>query len=260
MPSRFISGMLMHFLSYIGTKLANYLSQPRNEEQRENTFHPDLLNNTIQKGDVLLVEGSSRFSAVIKYLTQSTWSHAALCISTPKKYNGQKNEKLELLEADIVEGVQLIPLSTYWNLHIRICRPVGLTPNEIDKIVSHAESQLGHKYDLKNIIDLARYFIRTPPVPNRFKRRMLSLGSGDPTKGICSSIIAQAFQSQHYPILPEIIIQQSGNNAQTLSHQEILQIRHHSLFTPRDFDISPYFQIIKPSIEKGFDHHQLHWS
>jgi hypothetical protein len=29
---------------------------------------------------------------------------------------------------------------------------------------------------------------------------------------------------------------------------------------PRDFDISPYFRIIKPTLEAGFDHHQLAWA
>ncbi len=40
---------------------------------------------------------------------------------------------------------------------------------------------------------------------------------------------------------------------------EILHIRHHSLFAPKDFDISPYFQIIKPAIDTGFDYRSLHW-
>lgn len=31
-------------------------------------------------GDVLLVEGNSKISTAIKYLTQSTWSHAALYV------------------------------------------------------------------------------------------------------------------------------------------------------------------------------------
>lgn len=42
--------------------------------------------------------------------------------------------------------------------------------------------------------------------------------------------------------------------------QEILHVRHHSLFVPRDFDVSPYFQIVKPTVEAGFDHHGLVWS
>ena len=38
---------------------------------------------------------------------------------------------------------------------------------------------------------------------------------------------------------------------------EILHIRHHSLFAPRDFDLSPYFKIVKPTIEFGFDYRKL---
>jgi hypothetical protein len=36
-------------------------------------------------------------------------------------------------------------------------------------------------------------------------------------------------------------------------------VRHHSLFAPRDFDVSPYFQMIKPTIEAGFDFRALKW-
>ena len=32
--------------------------------------------------------------------------------------------------------------------------------------------------------------------------RMIALGSGDPTRAICSTMIAQAFGLVHYPILP----------------------------------------------------------
>lgn len=33
---------------------------------------------------------------------------------------------------------------------------------------------------------------------------MIALGSGEPTKAICSTLIARAFQSIRYPILPQI--------------------------------------------------------
>lgn len=144
------------------------------------------------------MDGSSRFAAAVKYLTQSTWSHAALCIRTPVTQAVVD----ELLEAVVVEGVRTVPLGLYWDHHTRICRPVGLRGDEIDNVVTMALKRLGHQYDLKNIFDLARYLIQTPPVAVRWRRRMLAFGSGDPTRAICSSLIVQAFQSVHYPVLP----------------------------------------------------------
>jgi len=37
------------------------------------------------------------------------------------------------------------------------------------------------------------------------------------------------------------------------------RIRHYSLFTPRDFDVPPYFEIVKSTVERGFDHKQPSW-
>jgi hypothetical protein len=41
--------------------------------------------------------------------------------------------------------------------------------------------------------------------------------------------------------------------------EEIYTIRHHSLFSPRDFDLSPYFAVVKPTIERGFDYRGINW-
>src|SRR6202012_2800619 len=37
-------------------------------------------------------------------------------------------------------------------------------------------------------------------------------------------------------------------------------IRDSSLYMPRDFDISPYFEVVKPTIIEGFDYTALHWA
>jgi hypothetical protein len=66
-------------------------------------------------------------------------------------------------------------------------------------------------------------------------------------------LIAHAFHSVNYPILPEVKVADAGSRA------EILHIRHHTLYTPRDFDISPFFAVIKPTIESGFDYRRLPW-
>jgi hypothetical protein len=108
------------------------------------------------------------------------------------------------------------------------------------------------------MFDLARYLLPMPPLPSRWRRRMLALGSGDPTKAICSSLIAPAFYAVRYPILPEYRRRRSDPGAED-HNREILVIRHYSLYMPRDFDISPYFQVVKPTIECGFNYKGLHW-
>src|SRR5690606_15504646 len=105
---------------------------------------------------------------------------------------------------DVNDGVRSVPLSEFAGLHLRICRPVGLAPGEVDAVAGFMLERRGHSYDLKNILDLARYLTRQPPVPDTFKRRMLALGSGEPTRAICSTLLAQAFGSIGYPILPGI--------------------------------------------------------
>ena len=54
-----------------------------------------------------------------------------------------------------------------------------------------------------------------------------------------------------YPILPEMRRRNSDPGAED-HNREILTIRHYSLYTPRDFDISPYFDVVKPTVEHGF--------
>jgi len=98
-----------------------------------------------------------------------------------------------------------------------------------------------------------RYLLPVP-FPRRWRRRFISMGSGDPTKMICSTLIAQAFGAVRYPILAEITERMHEH-----AREEILHIRDTSLYTPRDFDISPYFAIVKPTISTGFDYRALHW-
>ena len=100
---------LFHPLRWIGSKLARYLSEPR-AGARVTTSRPDLLAATLRRGDVLLVEGTSRFASAIRYITQSTWSHAALCVGDALGLSTE-GETIQFVEADINEGVRLMPLS-----------------------------------------------------------------------------------------------------------------------------------------------------
>jgi len=115
---------------------------------------------------------------------------------------GQQPGLYPILEADLVEGVITVPIDKYDGFNLRICRPVNLTAEDTTTLLSFVIERIGHQYDTKNIFDLMRYLLPTPPVPQGFRRSLLAFGSGDPTKAICSTLIAQAFQSIAYPILP----------------------------------------------------------
>lgn len=244
-----------------GRWLATFLEQPMSTYQPFSVNDTETLKRCMQPGDVLLVEGNLRISGAIKYLTQSTWSHAAMYVGDGLEKENAEGEALDLVEADLTKGVIAIPISSYATFNTRICRPLHLTDDDRKTLVQFMCESLGNEYDLKNVIDLMRYLFPTPPVPVSWRRRMLAFGSGDPTRAICSTLIAKAFQTIRYPILPEIEREQVKTPVGCVySKKEILHIRHHSLFTPRDFDISPYFEIIKPTLETGFDYKELNWA
>jgi hypothetical protein len=242
------------FFGLLGQRIVRYLESPSPGYEPFTASDPAVLQACLQPGDVLLVEGNTRISGVIKYLTQSTWSHSALYVGDRLDVKGEDGEPHVLVEAQLGEGVISAPLSKYTIYHTRVCRPIGLTEYDCNSVVDYMVERIGYDYDVKNIFDLIRYLVPMP-VPARLRRRMIALGSGDPTKTICSTLIAQAFEQVRYPILPRIELTESRE-----AKREILHIRHHSLYTPRDFDISPYFEVVKPTIKAGFDYKKMRWA
>ena len=224
---RFLSRVLLRYLSAECSSCA------------APTHTLESLAKSLKPFDVLLVEGKQRYSAAIKYLTQSNWSHAAIYIGGDI-----------LIEAELESGVIESPLEKYRNFHTRICRPIELHSEDQAILLKFLKSQIGYQYDLKNIFDLARYLLPTPPVPIAMRRKLLQFGSGDPTKAICSSMLAMAFQQIQYPILPI---------TEVFNSTSYFKRRHHTLFTPSDFDRSPYFAVIKPTLEASFNYKDMAW-
>jgi len=264
----------------LGSHLAAYLSKPLPGYEQLDATPIEKILAVIEPGDVLLVDGNSRISSAIKYLTQSTWSHSCL-------YMGSVDKSVDmpsLVEADLRDGVTLVPLQKYTGYNLRICRPVGLSDDERKRVLDFVEDRLGYRYDLKNIFDLMRYLVQNPAIPPRYRRQLITLGSGEPTRAICSTLIAAAFQSINYPILPRPYLgdakpAEAGSDeassddgrspeasiaAPVVAHPhdsdriEYWQ-RHYTHFVPRDFDQSPYFRVVKPTLEGGFDFHSIAW-
>lgn len=248
--------MLSRLLRYFGQILARFLTRTTHIHRATLPPLPAQLLASLQLGDVLLVEGDSRISGVIKYLSQSSWSHAALYVGTRLAESGGNPEHL-FVEADITVGVRGVSVSEFNGLNARICRPIGLNTSECQQVADFVIKRIGHQYDLRNVFDLARFLVKSP-ISVQLRRKMLVLGSGDPSRAICSTLVAQAFQSIHYPILP--IIDRIARLDQCPDCiEEIIRVQHHSLYVPRDFDLSPYFQVINPSIPKDFDYKKLTW-
>jgi len=71
---------------------------------------------------------------------------------------------------------------------------------------------------------------------------------------------AQRYQTIYGNLAVKTLASQVFKSLQLLvgfNQKEIIYIHHHSLFAPRDFDISPYFEIIKPTLKQGFNFHDV---
>src|SRR6201990_2668522 len=92
-------------LDTVGKWIASYLQQEVHGYERFTPGRPALLPSIIEPGDVLLVEGNSRVAGIIKYLTQSTWSHAALYVGPIDGVEEADGEPHVLIEGYVGDGV-----------------------------------------------------------------------------------------------------------------------------------------------------------
>ena len=207
------------------------------------------IRHEVRPCDVILVEGRSRVSEVIKLVTQSTWSHAALYIgrlhdiedpllqdSLRRHYIGTADKQL-IIESELGMGTVVRPLTTYEQEHLRICRPRGLGYSDSQEIVRYAIGRLGTAYDVRQIFDLLRFLFPWFIMPRRWRSSLFSTNPGASTHTVCSTMIAEAFGSIHFPILPLV--------KRVEDDKVRLYMRNPKLCVPSDFDYSPYFDIIK---------------
>lgn len=206
------------------------------------------LRHELRPCDVLLVEGRNRISQIIKVITRSSWSHAALYIGRlydiedkeiQKKirefYDGDPSEQL-VFESLLGKGAIISPLKKYEKEHVRICRPRNISFQEVQKIINYAIKKLGIEYDFRLIFDLGRFLMPWPFLPRKWQSTLFNYKPGMRTKESCASLLAEAFQSVNFPILP--LLKCDGKNLKIYKSNP-------KLYSPRDFDYSPYFDIIK---------------
>jgi len=199
--------------------------------------------------DIILIEGRSRVSEVIKLITQSPWSHAALYLGRLHDIeDAGLREKINqhfvsdqqhqlIIESQLGVGTVVRPLQCYEHDHIRICRPRGISFKDSQAVLAYAIDHLGLQYNVRQIFDLARFLFPWFIMPRRWRSSLFQTNVGDNTKTVCSTMIAEAFHSVQFPILP--LIKKTSDKGVQLFR------RNPRLCTPSDFDYSPYFEIIK---------------
>lgn len=259
------------------------LTRPRRNYRRFVYNDPQKLKARIEPGDVLLVDGNQRVSEAVKYLTQSTWSHSALFVGDAllRRDEATRRETLRrfgresrhlIIEALVEKGVIVSPLVKYANFNVRICRPIALTAADRQKVIDYVLARLGHTYDRRNFLDLTRYLLPFHMIPPRLREDALHFGSGVATETICSTLLAEAFGAVKFPILPmparrlpdtlgERLRQRVLGRPTRRAWSGLWRARHPTLCVPRDFDLSPYFEIVKFGAREldEFDYRKLRW-
>jgi hypothetical protein len=261
-----------HLITRIGRYLLKRLEMPFPSYEQRIINNMKNLYREIRPGDVLLVEGRAKLSRIIQLITKSAWSHAAIYVGDHLKDSddggvksildglGETDRQHMLIEADASNGVIAVPLNKYKDYNIRICRPFGISPEDTKAVIVHAVVNLGNHYDHENLTDLVLLLL--PPFLNPFKKRTIQacLGGCTEYKVICSGMIANAFQKVGYPIIPALLpASDIDNNQIDNPYGSKLIMRHYSQIVPRDFDLSPNFEIVKYNIIGlgGFDYQSI---
>lgn len=253
----------MRITQWLAKKIGNYLIKDIDADNRAYLCDFDRICHEIIPGDVLLVEGANRISRIIKRVTHSPWTHAALyigrvhSIENPelrqllrKFYHGPAGKQL-LIESMVGQGTIIKPVTEYKGNHIRICRPTGLSHTDAQQIIGFAIKHLGYKYNTRHFFDLGRFAMAGRILPRRWMSSLFKeKNPGQTTQDICSAMIAEAFTSIKFPILP--LIREGKDKKLEMIH------RNPRLFTPSDFDYSPYFAIIKYPIYPSSGHGPYH--
>lgn len=167
----------------------------------------------LQAGDVILVEGNKLISRVVMAVTHSTWSHSALYVG-----DGRVIDPLPST------GTVLNTVDAFENLNIRVCRPVGLNETERRRVCDFALSHLGRRYDHMNVSNILRSYFRKKRDASEF------LGDISASSEVCSGLLAEAYDQVGFVVLDGV---------------------NFSQIVPGDFDLSPYFEIVKITRTRG---------
>ena len=274
----------MGLRNWLRARIVRFMTKPVGHYPHYGHNDFEALRKHIRKGDVLLVEGDQRVSVVIKYLTQSSWSHAALYVGDELVRRGGElaafalesfgDDAHDLIVEALYDGVVAAPIDKYLDFNVRLCRPHQLRAEHLRIILDDAIEAIGWRYDLRNMLELALRLPLASLLPRRFRLEDRRLGSGVVSAVICTSLLGRLFRKVRFPVLPTVSFPEADQASVARKRRfglfprrrrrarGIYRPRHPTLITPRDFDVSPYFEIVKFNVigNRDFDYVDIRWA
>jgi hypothetical protein len=199
-----------------------YLTTPIRRVGPAATGSIESLAGVLCRGDVLLSEGNTRVSTLIKRLTGSPWSHVAMYVGPLDDGHDPRC----IVEADIAAGVRSIRLSELDALNVRILRPESLDSTNRSRLAEWVTSRIGSEYDHAHALLLGQRLLRLP------LRRRAVPASSSATRFICCSLLAHAFASVGLAITP----------VRTSAYERVCA--DPECITPGDFEQASVFEVI----------------
>jgi hypothetical protein len=224
--------LLARMRARVISELVLYLAQPVKHSSRATTTDLQSLAAILDRGDVLLSGGNTRVAALVKRMTQSTWSHVSMYVGPLE----EGPDPLCIVEADIVAGVRSIRLSELNALDVRVLRPIGLNDGDRCRLAEWVVSRIGSEYDLAHALVLGRNLL---PLPARLRSTPNTMANSA-TRFICCSLLANAFALVGYPILPVPL--RVDRTTATMDHRNL---------TPGDFERASVFEVVCPGNNVG---------
>lgn len=165
------------------------------------------LRDSIKDGDVLLFRGAkSRISAIIRWATRSSYSHAALALWV--------DDRLMVAESREFRGCRLVPASrAVEGAVVEVCRLDPRHESDLDRAAVRKEalSRLGEPYGWRSILRTA---VGKLPLVAFFKaRRSIGLGNKAYSEDdmhdagqsvVCSTYVALCYRAGGIDLVPNL--------------------------------------------------------
>jgi hypothetical protein len=218
--------MLRRAQAWLWDALLRYLTTPMARGGPTAAESIESLAGVLCRGDVLLSEGNTRVSSLIKRLTGSPWSHVSMYVGPLD----DENDPRCIVEADVAAGVRSIRLSELDALNVRVLRPASLDSTKRSRLAEWVTSRIGSKYDHAHALLLGRRLLRLSLRPRTGPPSFTATSTA--TRFICCSLLVHAFASVGLAIAPVGTCSDETTCADPAS------------ITPADFEQAPVFEVI----------------